>query len=495
MKRPILLSFFFLAVSGPAFSANVNPLSSGISDYRDESYEEAIDSLKEARGSQPASFDAALYLGLSYRAVQDFAEAKKHLSDAVRLRPGSAEAHFSLADALYQLGEYDEAEKELASPSLAKFRPGDTMFLKGLVHVKKGRTEEAVASFRAAKAVDGALAQAADLQTGLAYMGSKRYDEAMEALHDVVVKDPATDLAQYAAEYARAASRKKEKERPLKLSAGFRLEYDDNVILKPADAAASNGITGEDDYREVLTFRAEHSKKTNGPWSLKTAYSFYGTNQHKIESHEVISNTIGLTPSYNYGTGSASAALTYNNTMVENALYLDSVTLSPSFSHMLGAERMVTVSARLQKREFHTMPFSPDEDRDSIDYALSAGYYRFLANNGFWSLRYEINRENADGANWDYLGNRASVNLLYPMGEKLRLQGFVEWLVQDFSNTNTFFGIEREDKVFTGSAMASYAVTTKADLVLQYTHVRDDSNIAIYDYERNIFSAGVDYRF
>lgn len=495
MKRRVISTLIFLAFCGPAFSENVNPLSLGISDYRDESYEEAIDSLRRTRSEQPASFEAALYLGLSYKAVQDFTEARKHLNDAVRLRPASAEAHFSLAETLYHLGEYDEALKELEAAKSKKFKPGDTLFLKGLVLMKKGRNEEAVSSFTEAKKADSRLAQAADFQAGLAFISAKRYDEALKSLQEAAVKDPATDLAQYAAEYARTIARKKEREKPLRLSAGFRLEYDDNVILKPADAAAAAGITGEEDYREVVTFRAEHTKKTGGPWSVRTSYSLYATNQHQLESHEVISNTLGISPSYDVEDGSIALSLTYNNTLVENSLYLDSITLAPSWSHILGADRMMTVSARLQKREFHNDPFSIEEDRDSVDYGLGAGYYRFFTNGGFLSFKYEINKENSDGANWDYLGNRASVNVLYPMGERLKLQAFTEALIQDFSNTNTFFAVKREDKVFTASALVAWSVSENADLMVQYTHVRDDSNIAIYDYDRDIFSAGIDYRF
>ncbi len=495
MKRRLLLCVLFTVLSGPAFGEGVNPLSAGISDYRDESYEEAIDSLKEARRAQPASFEAALYLGLSYKAIQEFAEAKGQFADAVRMRPASMEARFSLAETLYLLGEYEAAEKELEPVNAKGFRAGDVLFLKGLIQMKTNRTDEAVSSFRAAKAADSSLSQAADYQAGLALMGASRYDEALEALKDAAVKDPATDLAQYASEYARSIEKKKESLRPWKLTAGLRLEFDDNVILKPADAAAAAGITGEEDFREVLTLRADHTRRGKGPWSLKAHWSFYGTNQHSLESHEVISNSLSLAPSYSYGSSSASVQVSYNNSMVGGSLYLDSFSVQPSFNKTIGSSGMVAVSARLQKREFHQDPFSPAEDRDSVDYGASAAYYRFLTNGGFWSLRCELNREDADGANWGYTGKRASLNALYPVGEKLRVQGFGEWLVQDFPDTNTFFLVKRKDRVFTGSLLASYAVAGGMDLMVQYTHVRDDSNITIYDYARNIVSVGIDYRF
>ncbi|CAG1066719.1 Magnetosome protein MamA [uncultured bacterium] len=495
MKRCASLFLLFLLAAGPAFSEDVNPLSLGISDYRDESYEEAIDSLKEARQAQPSSFEAALYLGLSYKAIQDFTEARAQLAEAARLRPASAEARLSLAETLYHLGEYEAAEREIDAVDSKGFRPGDVRFLKGLVFMKTGRTEEAVASFRAAKAVDGSLSQSADYHAALAYMNASRYDEALGALKEAVVNDPSTDLAEYAREYSRSIEKKKEREKPLKLSAGLRLEYDDNVILKPADAAAAAGMTGEGDFREVLTFRADHARTAKGPWSLKASWSLYAANQHSLETHEVISNKFSVTPAYNYTEGSAAVSIIYSNSLVENALYLDSLTVQPSWSRTLGPSSMVTFSGRLQKREYHQEPFSDAEDRDSVDYGISAAYHRFLGNGGFWSLRYELNREETDGANWEYEGKRASVNVLYPLQEAFKLQAFAEWLVQDFSNANSFFFVEREDKVFTASLLASYAVAANADLMVQYTHVRDDSNIAIYDYERNIYSAGIDYRF
>ena len=30
---------------------------------------------------------------------------------------------------------------------------------------------------------------------------------------------------------------------------------------------------------------------------------------------------------------------------------------------------------------------------------------------------------------------------------------------------------------------------------LQYTYARADSNISVYDYDRNIYTAGIEYRF
>ncbi|MEW6675023.1 MAG: hypothetical protein AB1348_03240 [Nitrospirota bacterium] len=43
--------------------------------------------------------------------------------------------------------------------------------------------------------------------------------------------------------------------------------------------------------------------------------------------------------------------------------------------------------------------------------------------------------------------------------------------------------------------VVSYEFYKGANFIVQYAHIRDDSNIPVYDYERNIYSAGIEYRF
>lgn len=491
--------FLSLALSSilfhPAAYAETGALDQGIADFKDESLEEAADSLSKARQSDPKSAQAAFYLGLTQKRLQNFREAKANLTDAISLDPNLEGAHLALAESLYHLGELDGALKELDAAEASGKDLGQVYLLRGLTQLKADKNNDAVDSFKKAKSADSALARVADYQTGIAYVKENKLSEAKEVFREIIIKDPSADLSRYAEEYARSIDKKQERERPFKLSLGLRYEYDDNVILKPADSSAANGITDEDDRREIFTLRGEYNRKFNNPWSLRAQYSLYMTNQHHLETHDIQSHTVSLIPSYNFKNSSANFNLSYNNTLVEDARYLDSVTFTPSYNFMLGPERFGVISARVQKREFQKEPFSPNEDRDSLDTGLSFSCFRFFGGDGgFFNLKYEINKEDADGVNWTYVGNKASLSLLYPYSEKLKFQAFAEASLQNYQNTHTVFGKKREDRTYTQSVLASYELYKKTDFIIQYTHVRDDSNIAIYDYDRNIISTGIEFR-
>ena len=312
----------------------------------------------------------------------------------------------------------------------------------------------------------------------------------------MVVKDPATDLALYAGGYSKAIEKKEERERPLRFSLGLRYEYDDNVLLKPADSSAAAGISNEIDRREVLTFRGEWKAGSRGSWGFKTQYYLYLANQNHLNGYDMHSHTLSFIPSYDMKGSTANVLLSYNNTVVDNASYLQSFTVSPAYFRQYGPLALSSLSLRAQKKHYMTEPFSRQEDRDSLDIGLALAYFSFFkGGDAFWGLRYELNREDTDGENWDYTGNKGSFTLLYPFMERWKAQGYLEGYWKDFRNTNTYYGKERKDTTYTASVLVSRGVRKGLDLAVQYTRVRDDSNIAAYDYNRNIISAGVDARF
>lgn len=498
MKRTTLLAAAFLVLSQVAAHAHAptgGELDQGINDLKSESYEEAVHNLSHHVEAEPGSALGHYYLGVAYLKTHDLASAKTRLSKAVRLDPSHGQARLSLAEALYRLNDTDGALRETAAAEAAGTGTGALHLLKGLALSKAGRADEALAAFAAAKAADPALAQAADYQTGLVLVKEKRLKEAREAFGAAAIKDPNTDLALFAGEFESSLEKKMDRERPLKLSLGLRFEYDDNVLLKPADSAAASGVSGQIDRREVLTARAEHYKALEGPWSLKSGYFLYLSNHHHLETHDIQSHTLNLTPTRSTESGSLNLDLSYSLALVDGSSYLQSVAFSPGYNHLIAPSKVASVAARFKKREYAKEPFSAAEDRDSTEAALSIGYSSvFPRDGGYASLRYEVSQEDTDGANWEYTGHKASLNVLYQLRKGLKAQGYIEAFLQDFSNTNTYFGKKRTDRTYTLSAVLSYTVFESTDLIAQYTRVRDDSNIAQYDYERDIISVGLEWR-
>ena len=471
-------------------------LEQGIGLYRQENYDEALSLLQKARKEDPSSSLAAYYLGITYKKLQNYKEAKTNLIDAVSLTPKIKEALLELIETLYQLGETKEAEKYIEIAETGNIKEAQTAFLKGLVLLKEGNNLGAVAAFEKAKELDSSVSQAADYQIGLAYLKEKRFKEAKSVFRDVMVLDPNSNLADFSDEYVKAIKRKEEAEKPYRITAGAYGEYDTNVLLKPSDATVAANITGEADWREVYTGLGEYRLKMTDRFSVTPQFSFYRAHQNNIGILNVTSYTVTVTPNYNIDKGTIGIPVGYNYTEVGESKYLTTLSATPTLNYLLGKTNMAQFTFKYQDNDFSRSPIIPDEDRNSNFYAGGLGLYHFFAENkGFFGAHYELDKDDTKGSNWRYLGNRFDGTVLYPFWEKFKASLAGEIFLQEFDKTNSIFGKERDDQVYTISSMLAYNFWKAAELQFRYTFVKDKSNISVYDYNRNIFSLGFEYKF
>lgn len=471
-------------------------LDQGIALYQRESNDEAEQALKKAREEEPASTRAAYYLGLTYKRLQRYSEAEKQLKEAVNNEPRIKEALLELVEVQYQLGKLDEAQRHIEVAEREGIRPAQAAFLNGLVQLKRNRPNDAIESFRKARDLDASLKQAADYQIGIANLQQKSWDEAAKAFQEVLVLDPNTDIGAYAREYVKAIERQREAYRPWKLNLGFFGEYDDNVVLKPADTTVVQDVGDESDFREVVTLDAEYAHRFSDRFGMKAHYNLYFANQEDLDRFDVNSHTLGVTPSWQAGSWSFSVPTLYNYTWVDDEDFLATITVNPIVNIRTRENQVAQVGVKLQDKNFLQSPVLADEDRDAFRVAPGAAYYWFFFdNNGFFGGRYEYDVENTEGANWDYDGHRVNLSLQWPFTEKLKGTLAGEVYFQEFDNTHTIFGTKRDDDTYTVSALLSYAIIKKLELQLRYTYVNHDSNLALYDYGRNVYGAGLVYRF
>ena len=66
---------------------------------------------------------------------------------------------------------------------------------------------------------------------------------------------------------------------------------------------------------------------------------------------------------------------------------------------------------------------------------------------------------------------------------------------KNFSNTHTVYNVKREDDVHTVTTLLAYKFYEDSELQFQYTYVKDNSNVSVYEYDRNIYSTGVQLKF
>jgi pentatricopeptide repeat protein len=476
---------------------NLNPtLEKGIGQYKHENYDEALATLKKAKAEEPGSTLADYYLGLTYKQLQEYDKAVPPLRDAVTNLPKIKGALVELIDCLYQTGQLEEAKRWVAEAEKEGIRPSQIAFLKGLVLVKDGDITGAVDSFKNAKDLDSSMAQACNYQIGMANLKGNKLDEAKKAFSEVVIINPTSNMANYANAYVDALSRRAEAEKPLRLSFGFAWQYDDNVVLQPTDTGTVTSITDKADSREVYLAQAEYNKRFNEYTGIKGQYNFYYAKQNDLGFYDQLTNAFTIQPSLYYKTSLLTFPMGWNLTNINDKFYLSMPSAAGVYNLMVNNTNMAQAFLQYQYSDYIWAPNLTEDNRDGNDITGGLGWYFFFAKNkGFLNLKYSAERDWTAGNNWNYIGNRVAATLLVPVLEKLNWTTTSDVFFQNFTRSNAQVHVYRKDQVYTLSTLVAYKFYKDSEIQVQYTFVKDDSNISFYSYNRNITSVGVNIKF
>ena len=501
VKRIFSAIFIFSLIGNFSYAedAKVNPtLEKGIGQYKHENYDEALITLIKAREEDPKSTLAAYYLGITYKQLQRHGDSIAPLRDAVTYTPKIKGALMELIDSLCQMSQFEEADKWIAEAEREGIRPAQVAFLKGVVLSRQGKDKEAAEAFVRAKELDPSMEQTCNYQEGICHLKSGDLKLAEKAFQKVVVVDPSSNMASFANQYMSAIEDKQRATRPLKISFGAAWQYDDNVVLQPDDATMAVGISDKSDSREVYTANAEYDYRfgEENRYGLKGQYLLYYGKQDNLGFYDTVTNTFVLQPSAYLKDGVLTFPMIYQHSVVNDKNYFSSPSISSVYNQMFGSFMMGQLHLKYQYRDYLWAPSAPQENRDGSELGGGIGWYIFFAKNkGFVNIRYILNREWTEGCNWGNVGNRVAATVLVPVMDKLNVTVSGDMNAQNFTKTNSYFGTYRKDQVYTVSALAAYKIYKDSEIQLQYTHVKDSSNISVYGYSRNVYSAGVEIKF
>ncbi|MBP7528407.1 MAG: tetratricopeptide repeat protein [Syntrophorhabdaceae bacterium] len=530
MKRILASSLFALClmVSMISPAGGQTLFDQGFKEYGQENYEEALTYFLEAYSADKGSARTAYYVGLTYKTMEKYKEAIPYFKDAVTLTPRVDEALVELIDVLYHTNNIMEAEKWIAVAEKDGLDSARLCLLKGLVLTKRGKPDEAIKAFEKAKNLDPRLSQQAELQIAGIYTQQGKYKDAKERLRTTITLDPASDLALYARDYEKIVADKAERERPWRFGIGMGYKYDTNVVTK-GDGPMTESISGQEDsalnFGARIGYTAPFSFRT--PFSLSAYYSFY-TDRYfgktytrsdgsvgNLTEYNNMTNTFSIVPGYAFGRFAVSIPLTYSYVSLQGAKgnsfynelnwwnqtrYLETKSATPTLRFITTPNSFGEVFfSYMRKKYFDTElhPEPPDgEERSGERMTGGAGWtYTFKESKAFFTLRYSYAQDNTIGRNWVNNENRFGADLLYPIIGPLRAQVSADAIYVKYTYDNTYFEQKRRDDIYSVSCALLYGIVKNTDLILQYNHYRNQSNIALYDYTREVYGLGVEYRF
>jgi tetratricopeptide (TPR) repeat protein len=502
MKRAFTYYFILILIFAfhtNAFSQQSPLVKKGIEHYKNANYKEAIETFTKARNEDPRSSTAAFFLGMAYKQTMDYEKAFGNLKDAVTLTPRIKEALAEVIDVAMQIGNIVEAKKWVDVAEKENISPAKIAFLKGLIFTEEGKNKEAAEAFEKAKSINPKISQAADIQIALSYMRDRELKKAKKSFESAILSDPQSDLAGFARQYLASVEQRLAAEKPFRYTISLFGQYDDNMVLKPDEQSLATGITNEGSRVLNSSFRVNYVPVLKGPWLFSAQYAFAsGLHDKNVHTHDSMSNSISVTPGYNFGDFALNLAISYNHALVRRPSYKrysGSFRAGPLVRVALKGNQLLEVFMGYTNNEIFQFALAPEEDRDSHGYGSYLSWVWLFKENSFLNLRYQSSRQDTDGRNWDNRTNGFSANLAVPVHNRVKLQLSGQTTKQDFDHRHTTFNIIREDKTYSFSGGLSWQWLKNVTVVAQYSRIMADSNIGIYDYTRNLYTLGMEYRF
>jgi tetratricopeptide (TPR) repeat protein len=500
-----------------AFSAAAlaqGPFETGLKEFQDEGYEEALPLFLEAKRAEPGSAQIAYYIGLTYKNLEEMAKAIPYFREASTLTPPVPEALVELIDALYVTDQLAEAKRWIERAEKENVQPARIQFLKGLVLMKEGKNFDAAAAFKKSKEINANIAQAAEFKMADTYLQEGKIKESRDLFVSSALHDPTTNLGGFAREYDKLVADKVTQERSWSVFAGLYYLYDSNVVAKPTSGPGADFITGQADFALAtavnISYIAPFSFST--PWTLAFQYALGAERYFRRDDYNNMTQALSIVPGYNFPMVSLTAPifgsyywlqldkgtdfLNSPSSWLSDSKYSRFLGTNPTMRFLVNDNNVGEVSFRYMKKSYFVPVYDPDEDRDGENIAGSLGWmYLFNQGKGLVSFRYTRARENTDGRNWAYDQDDFQASLVYPITDRLRFQVYGDAAYTRYRDVNTVFDMKRRNDTYNVLASLSYNFIDGLYAVGQYAYTRDKCNIAIYDYSRNIVSLGIEYRY
>ena len=491
VAKLVIALFCILLISwNIAYAVEPDYFSEGMKQLQMENYEEAEPLLLKAYQKELTNPNIAYNLGVLYNAMENFNESLKFFKETVKINPNLLEVRYYLAQVLMMTGDYDGALEQFEEADKVKHLSMITYY-KGMIFNQKGDYKRAIELIKSAGEEDKRLEPMVKYQLGVINYNNGNLNEAKAYFRSLISIHPKSDEAEFARQYITAIEQI-ESMRNWKLTFGYSYQYDDNVVLKPTDASAAEGVTNKSDWVSNLNFGFDYSKTFMKNGNIGLGYSFSQSLHALFTNYDIQSHSINILPAYNFGNFNTTLMYSYGYTYLDRAGYLRSNTVSPIFSYISGLQ-MAQVSFKWQDKDYIN-PSAGDENRTGANYDAGAAYFLFLKEGkGYINVKYNYDRDSTKGNNWKYNGHKGALSILLPVGNRINFSLSGDGYRQIYDNTHSTYGVKRDDTIYNANTLISINILKNLKGDITYTWTRAFSNTPVYDYSKNAVSVGLNY--
>ena len=489
----------------------------GIVEYGKGNYLDALEHFRTVVDLTPDDANARFYLGLTQIRLGEFGAAIPQLEQALQLAPSMQYAHYHLGLSYFQEQRYPEALSELQRA--AQFDPHNAavQFYQGYTLYQLKRYREALAPFERTIALDPALASSAQYYRGLTLFALESDTRARAAFEAAQAAAPASTIGQNAARYLEAITARERDHRLWQVEGSASLQYDSNVILE-GNLPTTLAISRQADGATVFNVTGRVFATRTSLLQAGAEYDFFQNLHFTLHDFDIRSHTFGLFGRAKFDPVTLRLGVNYNITDLNNDRFSEAYTVQPSATLQETPDLFTRISIQYRSENYFGENDVPAGKLRSVrgrdGWNVRTGFDQFwLFNNkrSYARLGYHYDAQRNDGSDWEYNGHEVSLAVQTPLwaGITLDVNGayyrFNYLNVNSFSCcTNTRGGLGdldsfdtrvRTDNRFTGGIALSRDIGPYLTLSAGYVRTRNESNIAFFDYRRNLVTLAVSGRF
>jgi len=423
-------------------------------------------------------------------------EAEEKFLKAISIERTFLPAQFDLGVLYYKTGSDQKALRlfemvEHMDPERAR-----VYFYQGVILRRTGKVKEGDDELEKALALDPTLASEINFLRGAALLQAGKHSAARESLQGVITLTPEVELADSARALLAQIESPSDQQNRFRLHASFGLQYDDNVILEPRSASASpSGITEQSDFVGVLYFLAKYQWLRLGDWRGDLKYSYF-LNFHQDSSltdFDVQDNHLSASLGRRFGLFESDLEYEFQLSTLAGDAFLLAQKVRPRFM-VYHSERQITeLVYSFGSKEFKDIPllFPTNSDRDVKAHFGRISHYRNFAQSAtvYGTVLYEKEDagDSATEDDWIFDGYGIHTAVVLPPWRKITPSFEVDWRNCQYKNLNQLAPtIKREDNDLLLLLTLSRPLNEALDLAVQYLYQINDSNIAAFEYRRNI---------
>lgn len=385
----------------------------------------------------------------------------------------------------------------LTSPVLAAGNAGlaQVAFSKGLLAYNQKNFIEAAQEFQTAVNLEPEKLPTAHLFLGLSLWQLGKTDEARPHFQAVINTSTSATDKQMAQNYL---GQKKSADRRLRGNVSVAALYDSNVTLEPSAITVASLPSSKDD------FVSQTSAGISYQMVAKKNYGFIANASYSQSIHADLDQFnyglahVDLTENFAHGNFWASSPLIYEYSLLGTNSYLNSYQWKPSLGLKEGKHFITVVRPWARRDAFlqDTTTHAQDRDAWSIDASVVQYFMLNQKQTAYISAGYTLESNLADGNDWDYTAHKIDITVGAPLFAKVNASVSTSITADEkYKHTDSIIGTKRSDDGVNITTSLSRELGKNFTLAGSYSFMKNNSNIAYFEYTRHLAGVTLAFRF